>query len=168
MIAKIEYYLHNEEERRAIAQAGWRRATNEYTPFHMFLRVFEKIEKDLADGVTKSQPQQLKMPLWIRNAPSQYYFQWGRAFLEEGYVSLGKDALLLSLAYNAFNISTQYYRVAGVTPPWIRHLLFKLYRPYEALAKLSTRIIFRLFYWADSVPYLKNIKRIVSKKISFS
>jgi spore maturation protein CgeB len=168
MIEKITYYLHHDEERRAIARAGWERATNEYTPFHMLSRVFEKIENDLAAGDRKSQPPALKMPLWIRHAPSRYYFQWGRAFLEEGYNSLWKDALSLSLAYNPFNIAARYYYIAGISPSLIRLFLFKLYRPYNALEKLISGFCFRLFDWADTVPFLRNIKRSVSKMISYS
>ncbi len=42
MIEKITYYLSHEGERRAIAQAGWERATSEYTSYHMVAKVFDQ------------------------------------------------------------------------------------------------------------------------------
>lgn len=168
MVEKITYYLSHAEERRAIARAGWKRATNEYSPYHMLSRVFEKIEKDLADQVVKSHVQKMKIPLWIRSSPSHYYFQWGRAFLEEGYDNLWKDALSLSLSYNPFNIGARYYYIIGHLPVFMRPLLFKLYLPYNALERFFAWFGFRLFGWFDSVPYLKDIKRSISKKLSYS
>jgi len=50
MIDKITYYLDHDEERQAIAQAGWKRATGEYTSFHIMSRVFCEIEEDSSEG----------------------------------------------------------------------------------------------------------------------
>ena len=168
MIDKITYYLNHDEERRAIAQAGWKRATNEYSPFHMYSRVFDEIEKDIAANDEKSHPQELKMPIWVRNSPSQYYFQWGRAFLEEGYDGLGKDTLALSLSYNPYNIAARYYYIIGLSPSFMRPLLFKLYLPFRAAGKLCIKILIQLLGWAESIPYLRNIKRSVSKRLHYS
>ena len=168
MIDKITYYLNHDKERRAIAQAGWKRAINEYTPFHMHSRIFSEIEKDIADKGKKSHPQELKMPIWVRNSPSQYYFQWGRAFLEEGYKGLWKDTLALSLSYNPFNIATRYYYMIGSSPSFMRPLLFKLYLPYRAVEKLCMKILIQLLGLADSTPYLRDIKRGVSKRLHYS
>ncbi len=168
MIDKITYYLNHDEERRAIAQAGWKRAANEYTPFHMLSRVFGEIEKDLAAGGKKTYPQKLKMPIWVRNSPSKYYFQWGRGFLEEGYDGLWKDTLALSLSYNPFNIAARYYYIIGSSPSFMRPLLFKLYLPFRAAGKLCIKILIQLLGWADSTPYLRNIKRSVSKRLDYS
>ena len=167
LVGKVTYYLSHDEERRAIAQAGWKRATEEYTPFHMYSRVFGELEKDIATGDKGSHPQQLKMPIWVRNSPSQYYFQWGRAFLEEDYEGLWKDTLALSLSYNPFNIAAWYYYVVGFSPSFMRPLLFKLYLPFRALGKLYMKLRLQLFYWADSTPYLSNIKRSVAKKLHY-
>jgi len=158
MIEKIKYYLNHDEDRRAIAQAGWKRAINEYTPFHMYSRVFDKIEKNIANGDRKSRPQKLKMPMWVRNSPSRYYFRWGRAFLEEGYEALWKDALALSLSYNPFNIAARYYYIIGISPSFVRPLLFKLYLPFEAAEKLGIKILNRLLGWSDATPYLANTR----------
>ena len=168
MIDKITYYLNHDEERRAIAQAGWKRATNEYTPFHMLSRVFGKIEKDTATRDKESHSQELKMPIWVRNSPSQYYFQWGRAFLEKGYEGLWKDTLELSLQYNPLNISAFYYYMTGHSPSFMRQILFKLYLPFSATGQWCIAVIVRLLIWADSTPYLGNIKRSVSKRLHYS
>jgi len=168
MIEKITYYLNHDEERRAIAQAGWKRATNEYTPFHMLSRVFDEIEKDLATGDRKTYPQKLKMPIWVRNSPSQYYFQWGKAFLEEGYDGLGKDAIALSLSYNPYNIAARYYNIIGSAPAFMRPPLCKLYLPFRVAGKLCTKVLIKLLGWADSIPYLRNLKQRTSKELHYS
>ena len=134
----------------------------------MFSRVFGETEKDLAAGGKKTYPQKLKMPIWIRNSPSQYYFQWGRGFLEEGYNGLWKDTLALSLSYNPFNIAARYYYIIGSFPSFMRPLLFKLYLPFRAAGKLCIKILIQLLGWADSTPYLGNIKRSVSKRLNYS
>jgi len=168
MIDKITYYLSHDEERQAIAKAGWERAVNEYTPFHMFSRIFNEVEKDLATGDNKSHPQELKMPIWVRNGPSQYYFQWGRGFLEEGYEGFWKDAIAFSLSYNPFNIAAWYYYAIGILPSFLRPLFFKLYLPFHAIVRLCRKVCGILLVWADSLPYLRDLKRIVSKSLSFS
>ena len=168
MIDRITYYLNHDEERRAIAQAGWTRAINEYTPSNMLSRVFGEIEKDVATGDRKSHPQELKMPIWVRNSPSQYHFQWGRAYLEEGYEGLWKDTLALSLAYNPFNVTARYYFIIGFFPASVRPLFFKLYLPFRAAVKLCMRILIQLLDWANSIPGLRNMKRSVSKRLHYS
>ena len=170
MIDKVTYYLNHDEERRAIAQAGWKRATSEYTPFHMLSKVFGEIEADIAAKDKKSHPhpQELKMPRWIRKIPSRYYFQWGRAFLETNYKGLWKDALALSLVYNPFNIGARYYSIISLFPPFMRPPLFKLYKPYRAAEELYMSSRIKLLCWADSVPYLRNMKRSVARRFYYT
>ncbi|MFH1624220.1 MAG: hypothetical protein ABID54_03580, partial [Pseudomonadota bacterium] len=100
--------------------------------------------------------------------PSRYYFRWGRAFLEEGYEGLWKDALALSLSYNPFNIAALYYYIIGLSPSFICPLLFKLYLPYRSVENLCIKILIQLLGWADATPYLRNIKRSVSKRLHYS
>jgi len=165
MVEKVTYYLNHDEERRAIAQAGWKRAINEYTPFHMLSRVVDEIEKDIAVKNKENNIEGLKMPRWMRKSPSQYYFRWGRAFLESNCEGLWKDALALSLSYNPFNIGARYYYIVGLFPSFARSPFFKLYKPYQAAEKLYMSLRNRLLYWADSIPYVKEMKRSVARRL---
>ncbi|MFC2070203.1 glycosyltransferase [Chloroflexota bacterium] len=168
MIDKINYYLSHDEERRAIARAGWTRAVNEYTPTQMMSRIFTEIENDIATGEEKEQPVKMKMPIWVKNSPSQYYFQWGRAYMEAGYEDLWKDTLALALSSNPFNISAGYYSIIGLFPSSVRPLFFKLYLPFRAARKLFGKVIVRLLIWSNSIPGLNILKRNVSKKLHYS
>ncbi|MFC2059677.1 glycosyltransferase [Chloroflexota bacterium] len=170
LLDKVIYYLDHDEERRAIAQAGWKRATNEYTPFHMISRIFGEIEEDIAakDKKDHPHPQELKMPRLLRNSHSQYYFRWGRAFLETNYKGLWKDALALALWYNPLNIGARYYYVVGFLPPFIRPALFKLYKPCAVAEELYTRLRNQLLRWADSIPYLREMKRSAARRLHYT
>jgi len=165
LIDKIGYYLSHDEERRAIAQAGWQRATGEYTSFHTVARVFSQIEQDLMTRGEKNEyrPPKLKMPFLARMIPSQYHFQWARTLMEESYQGgLWKDSLALSLSYNPFNIWAWYYRVVSFLPSFIRPALFRLYSATEKLPRA-------LYYGLGSVPYLKKIlqQSLVKKVILY-
>ncbi len=135
MIGKIIYYLNHETERRAIARAGWERATAEYTSFHIVSRVFGEIEEDVAAKGKKntSHPQGLRMPRQVRKRFSDYYFNWGNAFSQENYEGLWKDALALSVSYNPLNIRAWLYYIIGFFPSFIRAALIKLYTARKSL-----------------------------------
>ena len=128
MIDKVNYYLDHDEERRAIAQAGWKRATSEYTPFHMFSRVFGEIEEYIAWEGERSHPQELRMPMGIRRRFSAYYSNWLKAFSLENYQDLSKDAFTLSISYNPFNIWAWCYYIASFLPYPVRLAAYKFGR----------------------------------------
>ena len=148
MVDKIIYYLNHDEERRSIAQSGWRRATSEYTSFHIMSRVFQEIEENSSEG-QKNMLKQLKMPLQIRKRFSNYYLNWGVAFLLENCKSLWKDALVLSISYNPLNIRAWYCHIVGFLPSLMRPPLLKWYKTIGKLRRA-------LFSWVGSIPYLKN------------
>ncbi len=166
MVNKVVYYLNHDEERRAIAQAGWKRATSEHSSFHMLSRVFSQIEEDIAARGKGSipLPKELKTPNWVRKKFSDYYFNWGRAFSLENYNNLGKDALALSLSYNPLNIQARFFYITGFFPSFIRSPLFELYKTCLVAQKPYMRLRSRLLLWADSVPYLRDIKRSVARR----
>ena len=162
MVNKIIYYLDHDEERRAIAQAGWKRAISEYTSFHMVSNVFNEIEQDTAakDKKSNPRPQKLKIPIRIRMIRSQYHFQWARTLLEENYKEcLWKDELALSLSYNPFNIWAWYYYGISFLPSFMRPALFGLYRAMEELGRaLRSRL--------GSIPYLRKMKHSIVRRLS--
>ncbi len=167
MTDKINYYLSHDEERRAIARAGWERAVKEYTPFHMFSRIFDEIEKDAGVGDKKNEPEVLKMPLLVRTGPSQYYFQWGRGFMEEGYDGLWKDALEKAVSYNPFNLSARYYNFIGSLPLFSRPVFFKLYLLCQAAVKLWRKLLLKLLDWSDYLPLLGDLKQSVLRRLNY-
>lgn len=140
MINKIIYYLVHNEERQAIARAGWKRAASEHTSFHMVSKVFDEIEKDSREG-EKSSPKQLKMPMRIRRKVSRYYFNWGVAFLSENYNRLWTDALTLSIRYYPFDVLAWYHYISGFLPFFMRTALIK---PYIAAVKLRRALLVKL------------------------
>ena len=163
MTDKAIYYLNHETERRAIAQAGWKRATGEHTSFHMVSNVFRKVEQDIAAGDKESSPHpcppKLEMPIWVRLILSQYNFRWARALLEENYPEdLWKDALALSLAYSPLHIGAWYYRVVSFLPSFMRPPLFGLYSTME---KLRRALLFGL----GSIPYLRKMHQSLTKRL---
>jgi spore maturation protein CgeB len=123
MIDKITYYLNHEEERRAIAQAGWERS-------HMVSKVFRQIAEDISAKGKKTQPEEpkMKMPMRIRKRFSDYYLKWGIAFSMENHKGLWKDALALSILYYPFNIRAWYHYILGFLPYSVRLSLIRLYR----------------------------------------
>lgn len=140
MIDKVIYYLEHDEERRAVARAGWEKATSEYTSSRMVAKVFREIERDMAAKDAKSDhhpPQRLEMPVWVCMIQSQHHFRWARSLLEENdKQSLWKDSLALSLSHNPSNISAHYYRLVGFLPSFMRPALFGLYSIMEKLRGL--------------------------------
>ncbi|MFC1942657.1 glycosyltransferase [Chloroflexota bacterium] len=129
MKEKIDYYLLHDKERNAIAQAGWKRATAEYTSFHMISKIFNEVraDKEVSGDLDKTINRDVKVPKHIRKRLSNYYLNWGNAFAQENYAGLWKDAFALSISYNKRNILALIYFVVGFLPLFIRKLLLKLY-----------------------------------------
>ncbi len=153
MIDKVTYYLNHDEERRAIAQAGWKRAINEYTPFHMLSRVFDEIEEDVTVKGRESSlsSRKLRMPMQIRKKFSEYYLNWGVAFSVENYEGLWKDALALSVRYYPFSAGARGYCILGFLPYPVRIAIIRLYRA--------------LYHRLSPIPYLRRIKQSVAKRL---
>ncbi|MDO8568502.1 MAG: glycosyltransferase [Dehalococcoidales bacterium] len=134
MADKIVYYLGHDEERRAIARAGWQKATSRYTSTHMVADVFARAEQDTApapagNSTVASQPDWSK---FTRAMLSNYNFQWGRALLEERERDgRWKEDLKASLAYRPWNPLARYYYIAGHLPSPLQPPLFWLCRTGE-------------------------------------
>lgn len=162
MVDKITYYLEHEEERRAIARAGWERATREHTSSHMVANVFGEIERDTTARGKEAYPypEKLKMPVLTRTIlPSQYHFHWGRALLAEDYEKgLWKESLSLSLSCSPLNIAAWYCYGVGFLPASLRPALLGL---YDAGAKL----LGKLLSWLRSIPYLGKMLQGLVKRL---
>ncbi len=153
MIAKISYYLAHDEERQAIARAGWERACRDYTSSHIIERVFTQIE-----AVKSTQAPDLK--LFDRKAAAKYYRGIGRSFLHENYQGvwyegLWHDAFRLSRHYRPYSFATMLWMFIGLLPFWLRSTitkcwirgnefrivgLFILQHPIQAWEKFKRRV----------------------------
>jgi len=147
---KITYYLEHGTERQAIAEAGWKRATNAYTSYYMVSKVFTEIEQDLKD----TGPWQAahvpgpSVEAELRRRFSGHYLRWGTVFLAENYKGLWKDALALSLSYRPFSATAWGYRIAGFFPSMVRPTLLGLCQACERLSS-------RMFAWMRRVAFPK-------------
>ncbi len=130
MIKKIIYYLNHDDERQAIAQAGWKRASSEYTCLDMLSKVFREIERDMATKGKESKPliSKSKVPRQMRKKFGEYYFNWGLALSVENYKGLWKSALALSIRYYPFDIKALGMYIVGFFPYSVRVPIIKLYR----------------------------------------
>jgi spore maturation protein CgeB len=157
MVDKIKYYLSHDEQRRAIAKAGWERAKNEYTAFHIMSRVFQEIE-NYSTKNENNKSKELIMPLPVRKRVSNFYKNWGKAFLFENYKGLWKDALFLSLLYDPSNKRARILQMVSYLPFPVRFLLIKPYFNFTVLRQ-------KLFRWLFSKPLLEKIYHNLKKKL---
>jgi hypothetical protein len=125
MLDKIRYYLGHDQERQAIAQAGWEKANSKYSSFHILSEVFQKIAHS-SEVLTK--PKALRMPMHIRKRASQYYFNWAVAFSLANCGRLWQDALKLALSRNPANLQAWVYWIIGSCPPFVRSAILATYR----------------------------------------
>jgi spore maturation protein CgeB len=126
MIDRIDYYLAHDKERRAIARAGWDKATKEYSNSRMLGKVFKEIEGDLAATRRQATPLKINTSRIMKEKLSDYYLNWGRALSLENYKGLWKDTLALSISYNPLNIRAWNHYIIGFLPYPIRIAIMKL------------------------------------------
>lgn len=160
MIDKVRYYLDHEEERRTIARAGWKRASREYTSYHMVANVYRQIETDIAEKgkeVTSVLPK-LRMHIWARLSLSRYEFLWARSLIKEGYEwRLSWGALANSLRYTPLNIWVFYCAAVGLLP---RSARGSFLRVYEAFERLGIALLHRF----RSSPFIDELIRKMAQK----
>jgi spore maturation protein CgeB len=118
LLEKVKYYLFQEKERKKIAQAGWKRAINEYDSYHILLKIFERIEKISARHFLDKPP----IPDQVKKRISIFYFNWGKAYLFENYNNLWKECLLLALKYDPTNFKAKIFFKIGKFPLPFRFL----------------------------------------------
>jgi spore maturation protein CgeB len=157
MVDKINYYLNHDDERQAIAQAGWQRANKEYTAFHIMSRVFQEIEEHSAES--QSRPKELTMPVSVRKRVSEFYRMWGGAFLVTNHKGLWKDALSLSLSYNPSNLRARLAYAIGSLPLLMRFVPIQF---YIAVIKLHNA----LFACLGLIPPVRKTYRWLRKRLS--
>lgn len=84
---KVRYYLHNDQERKQIAQAGMLRATTEYSQQALLKKVFNIIETDTAFKTKRvfSENVQAAPPETILKLKEQYHTRWAQVLQETGF-----------------------------------------------------------------------------------
>ena len=84
---KIQYYLKNDEERNAIAHAGWQKAKSNYHQEAMLHSIFSKVEqfKVMQRKTEKVFSLPALMPPSVRRLPAQFHLGWAKALMIEGY-----------------------------------------------------------------------------------
>jgi hypothetical protein len=160
LLNKVIYYLGHEQERRAIAQAGWERASSEYTSSQIVANVFKQIEGDLAIKQRDNHiyTQKIKMPIWIRRYPSQYHFQWLKTILEQDTQRDScRESLSLCLGYNPLNIWAWFYYIASFLPSFLRPKIFKFY-DFQKIITITIRRHLR------SIAFVRNIAEMFFRR----
>lgn len=100
---KIQYYLENDEERNAIALAGWQKAKSNYQQEAMLHRIFSKVEQFtvMQRRSEKVISMTALMPANVRRYPSQFHLNWARALMIEGYPkSRWEEEIKIALQYD--------------------------------------------------------------------
>ncbi len=134
MAQKIVYYLNHDEERRAIAHAGWERASCEYTSTQMLSKVFQEIEETNHQGLIP-RPAKLRMPIKVHGQISGYYLDWTMALLNERQNGLWKEALLIMLRHYPFAIPLEWLGVCLIRflPLPVQNIIRRSYRALRHL-----------------------------------
>jgi spore maturation protein CgeB len=153
MVEKIIYYLNHEEERKRIAQAGWKKGITTYTPLHMYSKIFEAIENSssIEKGNNEFPLETINMPKEIRRIPSYYYLNWGKVFLIANHKEFWKDAFSISLSYDPSNFQTKFFQFIGSLPFFIRFIILLPYvlslKSLNFFKKILVLFPLPLFVW---------------------
>ena len=158
MIEKIVYYLGHDDERRAIARAGWERACSQHTASHVVARAIAEIE----EAESRSLPRNLaeaSLPMVVRKRVARYYKVIAMAFLWANYKGLWGDAFRLSLDYNRYDIGTRLHSLLGSLPFWLRF-------PITRVEVAANRLFQLLLVGLGHVSYLRRLKRSLTSRSS--
>jgi len=131
-VDKIRFYLEHDALRQSIADAGWRRAHQDYTWHARLAGVINKIKMDIeTNGPPDRSSENKQLPRQIRRLPSIYHYQWAKALLSENQLDFLKDEVGLSLEYDKFNIRVRCISFIASLPIYMHHQLLNLYCTVE-------------------------------------
>ena len=156
-IDKIKYFLTHEDERKAIAQVGYKRARAEYTQTAKLIEVFKEFQeaskcrkRKIADS-----EKSFGMVSEIRHLPSSFHFSWAKALMIESFPDKRwQEELDLALFYDPSYKEALRLRLIGHLPMSLRRILFYCKPVYIKLKRL-------LRSYLASIPMLRKIKRVL-------
>jgi len=152
-VEKIRYYLDHDDEREAIAQAGYIRAHRDHTWRTRLTRVFDDLHRS-ACLLGKSQIRTVtsSIPVKAKLSASNYHYGIGVKFFRENRYALCKDEIELALGYNPSDSSARRLLYVLMLPPfmrpWVASTMFVL---QNAVARLRSflRIRSRLRFFLE-------------------
>jgi spore maturation protein CgeB len=104
LVQKIRYYLAHEDERLAIADAGFQRAKAQYTTMRVMSRIFGEIERDTGRKAITPKTVPSRIPWAIRKIAADYHYYWGLSAFEIGNPSwLWRESFGEALRWNPFH-----------------------------------------------------------------
>jgi spore maturation protein CgeB len=157
MIEKIRYYLDHDDERRAIARAGWEKACLKHTASHTVARVFAEIEQAERQPLPVTTTE-AALPKAVRKRVAHYYKVIAMACLWGNHKGLWRDAFRLSMDYNRHDIGTRLRSLLGSLPPWLR-------LPIITVEIVVNRLFQMLLVGLGHVPYLRRIKQGLTSRL---
>lgn len=139
---KIEYYLKDENERKQITEAGYRRAIQEHSCQTRFSTLFQTIlhwSKNNKERIPDYKNSvQLKVPWSIRKHKSEFHSKWAKALLLENYKNdQWRDEIVLALSYYPFNVETWYQLLISCFPLPIREKAVELLEIVKNISRQS-------------------------------
>jgi len=137
-VNKIKYYLANNHERQAIAQAGRERAQRNYSWSNTLPHVFEEIEKDIEiNGRPNISPDNAEVPEQARLTSSCYHYRWARVWFIQNRPDLCKDELKISLKYDPNSFKSRRLllisRLPKLIQPGMFHIISKTEDAFERI-----------------------------------
>jgi hypothetical protein len=142
MVIKIAYYLEHNEERRAIAHAGWKKATHEYTSERMVEGVFQKIQNGGPDGLTYPKIEKTRLPVRVRGRMSAYYIEWAIAFIKKKDLSRVSEIMKLVISNYPFVIPVRWWASTFVRllPDRFQRTIKNIYSQYFTSLNKGNRL----------------------------
>lgn len=135
---KIRFYLAYEEERRRIAEAGWRRSQREHTQQGAFAQAFNLVREAGKRSVPAlvAPGNALIQGSPHRVLPSQYHRLWAEALMQEAFPPpRWRDELDLALYYDSANAKARRLRLLARLPAVVVPALARL---YQALGRMKS------------------------------
>lgn len=128
-IHKIKYYLNNEDERKAIAQAGWERAQREHTWEKRMSDIFQEILSDIEKGYTTPKLQmKFNKPKNISHMISQYHYNHAKEWFLKNRIDLCRNEINISLKENPKNTYSRYLSFISKLPHKLHPISMNIYR----------------------------------------
>ena len=133
-IEKINYYLKHENERKAIAQAGWKRVLKDHTWEKRLGLIFEKINSDMEDHIIKVRQHRTKMPNKLRQTRSRYHYNLAKEWLNKQRNDIAIDELIISMKFGE-NLKSRFLIYMCRMPEKLSIKLFQVYKLISSVYK---------------------------------